>query len=164
MALHPTLSISSQEFPRALSWVLFFFLSTLTTCVSLISPKIVPRYSMLMTPPYTSQSPVKRTSLTSRKTLMLSITGFVLIISQQMPARSKPWSFLPRKTLILTCSSWWTTNPSKELAVSNSLVFGSALTFLRMIRLITYARKHVRPLAIYTCPFTVLLLKPVPST
>ena len=81
------------------------FLSMLTTCVSLISPKTVPWYSMLMTPPYTSQSPVKRTSLTSRKTLMLSITGFVLIISQQMPARPKPWSFLPRKTLILICSS-----------------------------------------------------------
>ena len=46
-------------------------------------------------------------------------------------------------------------NPSKELAV-----FGSALG---MIRLITYARKHVRPLPIYTGPFIVLLLKPVPS-
>ena len=52
------------------------FLSVITTCVSLISPKTVPWYSMLMTPPYTSQSPVKRTSLTSRKTLILSITGF----------------------------------------------------------------------------------------
>ena len=137
----------------------------LTTRVSLISPKTVPWYSMRMTPPYTSQSLVKQTYLTSRKPLMLSITVFVLIISQRMPARPKPWSFLPRRTLILTCSSWWTTNPSKELAVLNSLIFGSAATFLGMIRLITYVRKHTRPLAICTGPFTVLLLKPaVPST
>ena len=114
--------------------LLFSFLSMLTTCVSLISPKTVPWYSMLMKPPYTSQSPVKQTYLTSRKTLMLYITGFVLIISQQMPARPKPWSW---RTLILTCSSWWTTNPSKELDVLNSLVSGSALAFRGMIRLIT---------------------------
>ena len=72
---------------------------------------------------------LRSTCLIYRKTLMLSITGFMRMIAQQMPARPNPWSLLPRKILILTCSSWWTTKPSKELAVLNSLVSGSAITF-----------------------------------
>ena len=91
--------------PQGSALGLLLFLIYASICASLISIETLSWYSMLITPPYISQSLVKRACLISRKILMLSITGFVRVISQQMPARPKPWSFLLRRTHILVYSS-----------------------------------------------------------